>query len=116
MKSSEQLRSFRHQLRAENRATKYESLVRQMLNDRMIEYKFQIITGFYIVDFVIVGKNLILEIDGKYHQTDYQQQYDFRRDKFLTQAGFRVARLKNEEIDRLDYLLDTYSDIPDYMK
>lgn len=41
---------------------------------------------------------LIIEIDGGIH--DKKIEYDEERQQLLTQAGFRVLRFKNEEIEQ----------------
>ena len=52
----------------------------------------------YIVDFVCLQNALILEVDGGYHETSEQKQYDNERSKTLTEIGFKVIRFKNEEV------------------
>lgn len=56
----------------------------------------QCIVGFYIVDFVGQMRNFVLEIDGNSH--DSREEYDSKRDKFLTDMGLNVFRLSNEEV------------------
>ncbi len=50
----------------------------------------------YIVDFVCIEKRLIVEIDGKVH--DFQKQEDEERTCELNKIGFRVIRFSNNDV------------------
>ena len=52
----------------------------------------------YYLDFLITinGKNIDLEIDGQQH--DYRQNEDAIRDKYLTECGFIVYRIKWNDV------------------
>jgi len=50
---------------------------------------------FFIVDFYCAEEKLILEIDGKIH--DSQKEYDQWRTSVLGDLGLRVLRINNEE-------------------
>jgi very-short-patch-repair endonuclease len=65
---------------------------------RMLGYKFrrQIPFAPYIVDFVSHKLKLILELDGKQHNENYL--YDQKRDRFLESRGYKVLRIRNEDI------------------
>ena len=52
----------------------------------------------FIVDFVCLERWLVVEVDGAYHFTDEQMEYDVYRTKDLEQFGFRVIRFTNEEV------------------
>ncbi|WP_251795793.1 MULTISPECIES: endonuclease domain-containing protein [unclassified Arenibacter] len=52
----------------------------------------------FIVDFYCHQAKLIIEIDGKYHESDHQKQYDLDRSKILTFQGLKILRFTNEEI------------------
>ena len=54
----------------------------------------------YTVDFCCVNLKLIVEVDGKQHQTDEGRQYDQRRDLFLADQGYRVVRIPGYEVVR----------------
>ena len=66
---------------------------------RMLGLKFrrQYPIGGYILDFVCLKKKIIIELDGKIHDT--QKLYDDRRDFWLSCRGFQVMRIKNEELE-----------------
>jgi very-short-patch-repair endonuclease len=55
----------------------------------------QIIHG-YIADFYCHQHELIVELDGGIHET--QKEYDAERETYLIALGFRIIRLKNEEV------------------
>jgi len=63
-----------------------------------LEYHFrrQHIINKFIVDFVCLSKNLVIEVDGDIH--DLQKKEDEERTNILTMLGFKVIRFKNEEI------------------
>ena len=61
-------------------------------------YKFrrQQPLGPYIVDFVCLGRKLIVEVDGGQHSE--QVVYDAERSTWLETQGFRVLRFWNHEV------------------
>jgi len=52
----------------------------------------------FIVDFVSLPKQLVIEVDGDIH--DLQQEQDALRTLHLEQKGFKVIRFRNEEVLR----------------
>lgn len=69
-----------------------------------IDFEFQKIIytdnkkHFFIADFYIPFKNLIIELDGEYHDDAKQQNKDIWRTKVLKSLGYRVIRFKNKQI------------------
>lgn len=63
-----------------------------------VVFKRQYIIDEYIVDFVCLEKQLIIEIDGGYHSTGEQQEADANRDSRLAALGYRVLRFSNGEV------------------
>ncbi len=61
-------------------------------------YKFrrQQVFESYIVDFVCLKRNLIIELDGSQHLEN--QEYDESRTKYLNALGFRVLRFWNNQV------------------
>ena len=57
----------------------------------------QIIEGF-IVDFYCESKKLVIEIDGKYHDTLEQQKLDQHRRDVFEARGLTEMRFTNEEV------------------
>lgn len=86
-----------------------ESKFRKRLSTTGLKFEFQSVLGVYIADFVIPSKMLVIEIDGDTHNE--RQEYDERRTKKLKSFGFRVLRIRNEEVDSWD--LKLLNDIPD---
>ena len=80
--------------------TEAESAMWEMLKGKNLDAKFrrQHIIGDYIVDFVCLDKQLVVEIDGGYHNDPVQVEYDRQRTNFLQSKGFGVLRFKNEEV------------------
>jgi very-short-patch-repair endonuclease len=61
--------------------------------------------GKYIVDFVCLDHNLVVELDGGQHAT--QMDYDEARSAFLKTRGFRVMRFWNYDVlTNMDGVLD----------
>lgn len=54
--------------------------------------------GDYIADFVCLSEQLVIEVDGEYHQSEEQQQEDQIRTSYLQGRGMRVIRFSNEEV------------------
>lgn len=62
------------------------------------DIRCQKVIGNYIVDLYIQELNLIIEIDGEYHNGKEQQKKDIERTKFLMSQGYHIIRFTNEEI------------------
>ena len=54
--------------------------------------------GFCIVDFLAVGRRLVVEVDGAYHADPARLRADARRDRRLQKAGYQVLRLAAAEV------------------
>jgi very-short-patch-repair endonuclease len=70
-----------------------------------LDYRFQ--QGFYhphyrIADFYLPGHNLIIEIDGPYHDPENDQ---LRDESFERARGLRTLRLTNEQVVSGDFEL-----------
>lgn len=66
---------------------------------RSLKFRRQEKIGKYIVDFICLEKNLIIELDGFQHKEENQEKYDKMRTKFLERQGFRIIRFWNDEIN-----------------
>ena len=53
--------------------------------------------SFYLVDFYCAEAGLVVEVDGKIHE--HQFQMDSRRSAILKDGGLRVLRYRNEDIE-----------------
>lgn len=53
----------------------------------------------FIADFYCAPAQLVVEVDGGYHTTPEQQQYDRRRDAaFRNQGGLNILRVTNDQV------------------
>ena len=106
-------------------ATKEEVEFALFLEQNNIPYKIQVPIkgeiGAYIVDFII-RDNVIVEIDGGYHSDLKQIKKDIRRDADLYSMGYKVVRLKNEDIGcddlmgYIDYQMNLEVDVDSYKR
>ena len=67
---------------------------RQLLG---LKFRRQHPIGNYVVDFVCLEKNLVVEVDGGQHLGDKQ---DRERDAWLENEGFKVIRYWNDQVLR----------------
>lgn len=58
---------------------------------------------FMIADFYIKRLNIVVELDGGYHNSDTQKARDYFKDKHYSERGFRILRLKNEDVEDFNY-------------
>jgi very-short-patch-repair endonuclease len=76
-------------------------LWRHVLSNRqMLDYTFKRERPVldYIADFMCTEMLLVIEVDGITHDDDNQHRRDQRRDKRLTEVGFRVVRYSSWEV------------------
>ena len=80
--------------------TQAEKLLWENLRGNLTGYHFrqQHVIANFIVDFVCLKKNLVVEVDGDIH--DYKKDDDAIRTAFLEEQGFTVIRFTNEEVLR----------------
>ena len=92
---------YKHML--EVNATYAERVLYSFLTGK-IDFEFQKIIytdnkkHFFIADFYIPSKNLIIELDGEYHDNIKQQDKDIWRTRILKSLGYKVIRFKNKQI------------------
>lgn len=55
----------------------------------------QVVFGYYILDFVVPEKLLVIEIDGESHTSPSDRAHDARRDSFCQRMGLTVLRISN---------------------
>ena len=80
--------------------TDAEAALWELLRDKKLGDKFrrQHLIDDFIVDFVCLSKNLVIEVDGGYHNDPTQKEYDQQRTLYLNEKGFKVIRFTNEEV------------------
>lgn len=83
-----------------NHATEAEKALWLMIKGKALGAKFlrQHIIQDYIADFVALEEQLIIEVDGGYHFSNDQMQWDAYRTDDLEKIGFKVIRFSNEEV------------------
>jgi len=70
------------------------------------KFRRQVPLGPYIIDFLCVEKNLIIEIDGDSHYEQGAQERDEKREAYLRAQGFDVLRVGNRKVvQELDTVL-----------
>jgi very-short-patch-repair endonuclease len=87
--------------RLRGRMTQAEILMWDKLKNKQFKgYKFrrQHPIHRFIVDFYCHELKLIIEIDGKYHDSEEQKNKDLNRTELLVFQGLREIRFTNEEI------------------
>ena len=77
-----------------------EDMLWQVLRRKGLGVKFrrQHPIDEFIADFVCLDEQLVIEVDGGYHELPEQREDDERRTAILGQRGFRVLRFTNEEV------------------
>ena len=94
----ELLKAFARENR-NNQTDAEKCLWQQLRNGELgVKFKRQHIIYDFIADFVCLEKMLIIEVDGAYHLTDSQTEYDIYRTEELERFGFCVLRFTNEEV------------------
>ncbi|MBC2846697.1 DUF559 domain-containing protein [Winogradskyella flava] len=90
------------ELQQENKknSTEAERILWESLRGKKLDAKFrrQHIIDEFIVDFVNLEKNLVIEVDGGYHNLKEQQEIDEIRTLILKDLGFKVIRFSNEQV------------------
>ena len=59
---------------------------------------------FFIADFYCSELKLIIELDGNIHED--RKEYDSERDLKLLKKGIYVVRIKNEELDNMNSVIN----------
>ena len=68
-------------------------------------------TQFFIIDFYCKELKWILELDGKIHDIEENKEYDEGRDKIISERGFKVIRIKNEDVISQESLFEMLDSI-----
>ena len=90
--------------------TDAESALWNHIKNKQLGVSFlrQYIIDDYIVDFICRETNLIIEVDGEYHDYPEQVNYDNKRSERLIELGYTIIRFTNNEIlFNLDTVLNT---------
>jgi very-short-patch-repair endonuclease len=96
MRGKPRLRTFAREMRSA--PTDAEEMLWKHLRDRGLsgaKFRRQVPIGRYVVDFLCPAARLIVELDGGVHRGG---AYDQNRDGELRQLGFRILRIRNEQV------------------
>ena len=79
--------------------------LKDMFHDLQKGYHFnliirQAVIGWYIADFLLPHKHLIIELDGKQHLKLENRADDIIRDKYFNSLGLDVLRWGNDEVGK----------------
>src|SRR5690606_25371096 len=88
------------QVKNKKNNTQAKQILWECLRGKKLDLKFrrQHIIDDFIVDFVCIEKNLIIEVDGGYHNEQKQKEADEMRTLILQELGFKIIRFTNEQI------------------
>jgi len=93
-----------------DRLTEPEKILWEKLRlNRLNGYRFkpQHPIGSFIADFYCHKAKLVIEIDGKYHDSKSQSEFDANRTEVMKEFGLKIIRFRNEDvIDRIDFVLE----------
>ncbi|MCB0473450.1 MAG: class I tRNA ligase family protein, partial [Flavobacteriaceae bacterium] len=92
--------------------TQAESILWEQLKGKKLGVKFrqQHLIDDFIVDFVCLSKKIIIEVDGKVHE--YQKNEDEERTAILEAKGYKVIRFINDEvIGNIDEIINSIEDV-----
>jgi very-short-patch-repair endonuclease len=97
--NSQKFLDRRRELR-QNQTKAEEILWFELRNNKLgAKFKRQNSIGGYIADFYCQKHKLIIELDGKVHDSNEAQEYDEVRDKFFVSLGYKVLRFRNDEVE-----------------
>lgn len=95
--------------------TPAELHLKKELQRKGIRFRSQRPIDYYIVDFLIFMKAIVIEVDGGYHFTPEQIKKDQIRQKYIESKGFEVIRVTNEQVFKndLEYMYKRIRTKPD---
>lgn len=70
--------------------------------------------GFCIADFYLPQYRLVVEIDGKYHDTPKQRTRDHFKDEYYKKRRLNILRIKEEDVESFSFTY--FWNIYDYSK
>lgn len=87
----------------------HEQAAIDILKQNKIKYKHEQVFGFYVLDFLIADKCLIVEIDGGSHIN--RALKDAKRDSFCKSCGLTTLRIPAGKEDTIMSLIEAFPDI-----
>lgn len=99
-----------------SKSTKYENIVFESLKKSLKkrvkrQTPFTINGNVYFADICIKSKNIIIEVDGGYHNMESVKHRDKRRDDGFSSIGYTTFRIKNEDVMNPVFLSDFIKNI-----
>lgn len=81
-------------------ATRSEQVLWQEIRNEKLGFKFrrQVVMFGWIVDFYCPSQQLVIELDGRYHDLPGRKEEDDCKDRKLTETGFRVLRIASSRV------------------
>lgn len=105
-----------------SKSTQFELKLSNVLRSRKIPFKTDQVIWYTGCDCItpdlIIGNNLIIEVDGKVHDKAHRKTLDRIRQLALENMGYQVYRVKNEVIQNksneiANEIFDIYSRLSD---
>ena len=112
MATKKQMIGYAKKMRLE--PTRSEHAAKLALKKAKIPFKQQVPFKYYILDFIIPNRLLVLEIDGGYHTT--RSEKDKKRDDFCKRLGLKVLRIKNENVHTVVSRVRRFDKVRGYKK
>lgn len=98
----------KYRLNLMRNATKAEKLFKRKLSEHGIKHisqkPFFEKNVFCFADFFLPDYNIIVEIDGGYHNNFNQKCIDDFKDVYYKQQNFKVLRITNEQVQDIDII------------
>ncbi|TSC63656.1 MAG: hypothetical protein G01um101493_380, partial [Microgenomates group bacterium Gr01-1014_93] len=86
-----------------------ELIVRQKLEMLKEPFQQEMKIGKFRIDFYLPKRNLVIECDGEYWHMDPKiKSRDLRKDRLLEKLGYKILRLKGQEIVDNNFELETF--------
>ncbi|NQU50994.1 MAG: endonuclease domain-containing protein [Bacteroidetes bacterium] len=108
IKNLDYMKPFRRALR--KRLTPAEASLWSLLKNRQafgLKFRRQFSIKNFVVDFFCAETKMIIELDGEPHFTQAQADKDQKRDKRLSELGYKVFRYENLVVfDHPDFIFD----------
>lgn len=102
---------FAQHMRNHVHATRQENhLWYDFLSKYPVKFRRQAMIGDFIADFYCCRAKLIIEIDGRQHETERGMQKDELRTEKLEAYGIQVIRIPNRCIDKEFFMICDYID------
>ncbi|HEX8411793.1 MAG TPA: endonuclease domain-containing protein [Thermoanaerobaculia bacterium] len=77
---------------------------------RGFKFRRQVPIGHYVVDFYSPSLKLVIELDGKHHETVWMSEYENKRTAYLRSRGIEVVRITNELLARDSFMAEQVID------